>query len=583
MKHPRNSALAVIVFLSLLLMTALYWFGYKSPTVGIDDANIYMVYMKNLANGYGFVWNTGGERVEGFTSLLWTLIGAALYKVSAAHVTTLLLILCFALSYITLYRILVFARRLNHTEDRVVTASDVIILSLLLLPRGFVEWNVLSLMETTIWMFFITSLGLQLGNYYLLGKKISIPLFSALLILMNLTRPESIALNLFFIILLFGIFYFERGLKYSLAKIIVPLVAYGVSLGGLLGWRLSYFGYPFPNTYYAKVSANKKDNIIAGCRYVIKFFYFYPHAAFITAILLFFAIAILLKKRDKTVSVMSAPEKIQLVFTGIVFCGLVLPVLTGGDNFMFSRFYQPLLPILYLCAVNFFLWKQYAGITAHVRKTALVALAASFIFATAFFSKLTVSDFFMNDSGLMFPEFIAATNGRKTAMQLNETFADCGKPPSIGAIATGGVGYSYGGKTIDLLGLNNTLMAHASSVKTGYRNHASFDKKAFWQLRPDLLGTAFGGEIIRDTASFILYENLPQFRPGNFIYQCMKQIHDDDDFRAQYIPALLKHRGQDYFVFGYYARPFLDSLNPALYQVRVLERKFNPHASTTKR
>ena len=34
---------------------------------------ISMRYAKNLANGYGLVWNPGGERVEGYTNPLWVL------------------------------------------------------------------------------------------------------------------------------------------------------------------------------------------------------------------------------------------------------------------------------------------------------------------------------------------------------------------------------------------------------------------------------------------------------------------------------------------------------------------------------
>lgn len=36
-----------------------------------DDAMISMRYAKNLAHGFGLVWNPGGERVEGFTNPLW--------------------------------------------------------------------------------------------------------------------------------------------------------------------------------------------------------------------------------------------------------------------------------------------------------------------------------------------------------------------------------------------------------------------------------------------------------------------------------------------------------------------------------
>src|SRR5574341_2402626 len=62
------------------------------PLTGIDDANIYFVYARNLANGHGFVYNIGGERVEGFTSLLWTVISAAVFKLSMYPELSLLII-----------------------------------------------------------------------------------------------------------------------------------------------------------------------------------------------------------------------------------------------------------------------------------------------------------------------------------------------------------------------------------------------------------------------------------------------------------------------------------------------------------
>ena len=39
------------------------------PLTGIDDANIFFTYASNLAGGEGFVYNAGGERVEGFAPL----------------------------------------------------------------------------------------------------------------------------------------------------------------------------------------------------------------------------------------------------------------------------------------------------------------------------------------------------------------------------------------------------------------------------------------------------------------------------------------------------------------------------------
>src|SRR6187549_3906405 len=120
-----------LICFSLIVVLIIYWWGYQSPAIGIDDANIYFVYMKNFAEGHGFVWNVGGEKVEGFTSLIWTLIGAVAYKVSPAYFNLILFAVNFLLIFVTLNSTLVFARKLNQTEDKPVAASDIIILSLL--------------------------------------------------------------------------------------------------------------------------------------------------------------------------------------------------------------------------------------------------------------------------------------------------------------------------------------------------------------------------------------------------------------------------------------------------------------------
>src|SRR5262245_63366246 len=43
----------------------------------VDDAFISMRYARNLVDGHGLVYNLDGERVEGYTNLLWTLLLAA--------------------------------------------------------------------------------------------------------------------------------------------------------------------------------------------------------------------------------------------------------------------------------------------------------------------------------------------------------------------------------------------------------------------------------------------------------------------------------------------------------------------------
>ncbi|MEJ7766604.1 MAG: hypothetical protein WKF89_02250 [Chitinophagaceae bacterium] len=569
--------LPAVIFFSLLVLSLVYWKGYGKPNIGIDDANIYFVYMKHLAEGHGFVWNIGGERVEGFTSLLWTLIGALFYKISPLNLPLFFLIFGFTLSFFTIYKVLEFARKINNTESAAITATDIIILFLLIAPRGYIEWNILGLMETSLWSFLLALTSLMLCNYYFNQKKINIVGFSVMLILINLTRPESIAFNFLFILILFVMLYADYGWRYSLKKSLVPFLSYAISLGALILWRLSYFGYPLPNTYYAKVSGSEKGNLIGGLGYLFQFFNNFPLAAFIFPLLLFFGFMMLIKwKKSGNLELYSNQEKVEAVLLSVVFSGLAFPVLTGGDHFHFSRFYQPLLPLFYLAVTITFFWRNYIGFMRQGTRIATAVVVVSLVFAAFFSGKSTVFGFF-RDELLNFPEFEIARAGRQAAVEMNQAFADCKAYPSMGTNATGGFGYIYKGTTMDMLGLNSTLMAHANTIKTGVRNHASFDKKAFWQMKPDVFGTSFGGEVVYDTSTFVLYENVPGYRHSDFIYSSYKKIFDDDDFRAAYMPAFVQHKNDKYFIFGYYATSFLNKLDNSIYNVQILERIFDPH------
>ena len=62
-----------------------------------DDAFISFRYAKNLADGVGLVWNVG-ERVEGYTNFLWTVLMAPSFKIGVDVVvwSWALSIACFA-------------------------------------------------------------------------------------------------------------------------------------------------------------------------------------------------------------------------------------------------------------------------------------------------------------------------------------------------------------------------------------------------------------------------------------------------------------------------------------------------------
>lgn len=77
---PRWVIMYILVYALYLLYAILFIYRTSFTIEGtryfslFDDAMVSMRYARNLAHGHGLVWNPGGERVEGYTNLLWVLI-----------------------------------------------------------------------------------------------------------------------------------------------------------------------------------------------------------------------------------------------------------------------------------------------------------------------------------------------------------------------------------------------------------------------------------------------------------------------------------------------------------------------------
>lgn len=124
----------------------------------------------------------------------------------------------------------------------------------------------------------------------------------------------------------------------------------------------------------------------------------------------------------------------------------------------------------------------------------------------------------------IFHEFEVATEGRVEGELLNQLFYDIQKP-SIGVISAGGLAYVYEGEVIDLMGLNNTIMAHAIKNKIGLKNHAAFDKATFYKLNPSL----FLGAVVENSSINMSNELSPEMLKIVF-----KNIVHDKEFQYKY-------------------------------------------------
>jgi hypothetical protein len=229
-------AVAVGIPLLLVLSQATFLWDFS-----IDDVGISWRYAQHLADGHGLTWNIDGPPVEGYSNFLWVLMIAVpgAFGMDIELASKILGVLC---------------------------ASASIILFALVLRRLFPEsrfwwaplWVVALLPEWTLWS--VSGLELALFGFFpllaLYGLMNSGRRRTVLAVAMAglvLTRPEGFAVA---IVMIMAIVALDRGSEWKVRweNIRVPAITLVATLVLLVAFRLWYFGYPLPNTVYAKFS-----------------------------------------------------------------------------------------------------------------------------------------------------------------------------------------------------------------------------------------------------------------------------------------------------------------------------------------
>ena len=210
-----------------------------------DDAYISLVYARNLAEHGELVFNLG-ERVEGFTNLLWTLLLAGGIRLGFApeNVARWLGWVCGA-------GVLAVMPSLTRAiADGTRTRLDTIGAPMLALSAGFAAWTSGGL-ETQLY-------GLLLSLGVLTWLRGRLGAAGVILGVAAMARPEALL-----VATLLGsghyalVVWHQRGLRFDR-----DTIAFGLGLIAVVApvflWRFSYYGLPFPNTYYVKtrVAAN---------------------------------------------------------------------------------------------------------------------------------------------------------------------------------------------------------------------------------------------------------------------------------------------------------------------------------------
>lgn len=282
------------VYLFLLIKTA--WL--------CDDAYITFRTVDNFINGYGLRWNVA-ERVQTYTHPLWMFLVAAFYFFTREVFFTSIL-LSIIISLITVY-LLIFKLAKNFY-------SAVLIIIPILFTKSFIDFSTSGLENSLSHLLFIILSVVYLRGENLQIKKFILGFLSALILL---NRYD-------YILILLPILIFE--LKKTSKK---ELKIFFLGFSPFIIWiifSLWYYGFPFPNTAYAKLNTGIDRILLVreGLYYFKESFAVDPLT--LTTILISFLLVIINKEK-----------KLLLISLGtLIYFGYI--VFVGGD-FMAGRFF----------------------------------------------------------------------------------------------------------------------------------------------------------------------------------------------------------------------------------------------------
>lgn len=293
-----------------------------------DDMMISMRYARNLAHGYGLVWNAGGERVEGYTNLLWTLYMALLHFVPiAASKISVLVQITGALCILgTLFVVKSIARLLTPS---VLTAAGAMILTAFYLPLN--NWALLGTEVGFLTLLYTLAVLLALKN---LKADTANPLPYFLLGAATLVRIDMAAayVGMLGLQLVLDRKHWRTHVGWGLgllALFVVPQTLF----------RVMYYGDPLPNTYYLKMTGFPELLRIEHGLYVAWLF--------LSGSLLLFALAIsaFLWQRDR----------LMILLGGAFLIPLGYSIYVGGDAWEFfggsNRYISIGMPCLFVMAM----------------------------------------------------------------------------------------------------------------------------------------------------------------------------------------------------------------------------------------
>ncbi len=291
-----------------------------------EDSYISFRFARHLAAGQGLRWNLGEPPIEGFTNLLWVALGALVELLGLDMVRTLQ-----AAGVVAGIGVLWLADRFAARVLGLAGAARAAPALLLAASGPLAAWAASGL-ETVPFALFVLAAGYGAARFWQGGEGRALTLAWIAAALATLTRPEGVLAA--GAVGLAGLARRDRRRRGWLAAGLFAAFLLALTLA-----RLTYFGAPLPNTFYAKTGGGllqaARGAVYSG---FFAFHYLLPLAPLLVAGWI---------GREKAVGKETAPVAALAAWS----LGWALYVVAvGGDYMAMYRFFVPVAPALALLA-----------------------------------------------------------------------------------------------------------------------------------------------------------------------------------------------------------------------------------------
>jgi hypothetical protein len=406
-----------------------------------DDAFISFRYARNLSEGLGLTWNPG-ERVEGYTNFLWTLLVVPSFSLGIDPVSYSQVV---GLALYPLSLFLAARLTLRATASRSAALVCVALLGTNYTFSAFATGGLETQLHVML-LLAVTVLTLRVAEDALPSRSgsIAISLLAAAAIM---TRMDSVVpLAVIYGFLAVERYRVDRGQAGRLGPTLLLLVGPGALLVlAWLGWKLHYYGEILPNTYYAKLDP-ASASWYPGLRFIW---------AFVESYWLLPILALPLVSLPRGIRAWRRPLGL-LVALVVAWCAYVVRV--GGD-FMEFRLLVPALPYAFALVswllVSVSPWPVLSG------GVMVLVMAGSLHHARSFEFVHGIEPVRLLRAHVYDPPYEWAEVGRV----LGRLFHDPDHPIRIATTAAGAIPFYSRLPAVDMLGLNDRWIArHGVSV-----------------------------------------------------------------------------------------------------------------------